>query len=152
MSFTDLYFASRGRISRKTWWIGVAGLIVWNIIVFFVLWTMFGPSLFLTFVGRLFNFVFNLLNIFLAYNLAVKRFNDRERPIINAQAVAGFWGFKSVTDLFRITGDPWAQNWMDQLILLVGTGIGLWYFIELGCMRGTVGPNAHGEDPVPEAA
>ena len=81
----------------------------------------------------------------------MKRFNDRERPIINAQAVAGFWGFKSVTDLFRITGDPWAQNLIDQLFLLAGTGIGLWYFIELGCMRGTVGPNAHGEDPVPES-
>jgi uncharacterized membrane protein YhaH (DUF805 family) len=39
---------------------------------------------------------------------------------------------------------------MDKLFLVGATGIGLWYFIELGCMRGTVGPNAHGEDPVRE--
>lgn len=148
MSFSDLYFSPRGRIPRSTWWIGVIGLVVWNVVVFFILWTVLGPKLYLTFVGRLFGFAFNVLNIYLAYNVAVKRFNDRERAVVNAQAVAAFWGFKSVTDLFRITGDPWAQNWMDKLFLLGGTAIGLWYFIELGCMRGTVGPNAHGEDPV----
>ena len=54
---------------------------------------------------------------------------------------------KALLDLLRITGGLHAQTWLDQLFVLAGTGIALWFFFELGLMRGTVGPNAHGEDP-----
>jgi uncharacterized membrane protein YhaH (DUF805 family) len=67
-----------------------------------------------------------------------------------AQIGAGLAAVKSVTDLVRITGNLHSQNFLDQIFVLAGTGIALWYFIELGLMRGTVGPNAHGEDPEPE--
>jgi uncharacterized membrane protein YhaH (DUF805 family) len=40
-----------------------------------------------------------------------------------------------------------SQNFLDQIFVLAMTGIALWYFIELGLMRGTEGPNPHGEDP-----
>jgi uncharacterized membrane protein YhaH (DUF805 family) len=151
MNLTDLFLSSKGRISRKTFWIGVGGLIVWAALVFFILWTVLGPSLIQNFLGRLVGFPFTLLTIYFAYNLAMKRFNDRARPIICAQAVAGFFGVKALLDLFRITGDLKTSNWLDQLFILIGTGIALWYFIELGLMRGTAGPNPHGEDPEPGA-
>ena len=32
-----------------------------------------------------------------------------------------------------------------QLVPLVGP---IWYFVELGCLRGTIGPNRFGEDPL----
>jgi len=145
-----LYLSSKGRISRKTFWIGVGGLIVWGIVVFVVLWSILGASLIQNFFGRLVGFAFTLPTIYVAYNLIAKRFNDRDRPIICAQAGAAFAVFKSATDLVRITGNQHA-NTLDQLFLLAGTGIALWYFIELGLMRGTIGPNAHGEDPEGEA-
>ena len=34
------------------------------------------------------------------------------------------------------------------LLAMVSAGVGLWFFIEFGCLRGTVGPNRHGPDPV----
>ena len=151
MNLTDLFLSSRGRISRKSFWIGAGLLVAWAVLVFVVLWTILGPSLIRNFLGRLVGFPFTLLTIYFTYNLAVKRFNDRARPIVCAQAVTGFFAVKALLDLVRITGDLQTSNWLDQLFILIGTGIALWYFIELCLMRGTVGPNAHGEDPEPGA-
>lgn len=142
-----LFLSSKGRISRKTFWLGVAALVAWSIVVFVVLWTLLGPSLVQNFLGRLVGFPFTLLTIYFTYNLAAKRFNDRARSIVNAQAAAGVMAVKSVLDLVRITGDVRSTNVLDTLFLLAGTGIALWFFIELGLMRGTVGPNEHGDDP-----
>jgi uncharacterized membrane protein YhaH (DUF805 family) len=147
MDLAALFLSPKGRIARKTFWIGVGALIVWGIVVFVVLWTLLGPSLVQNFLGRLVGFPFTLLTIYFAYNLAAKRLNDRDRPIVYAKAAAGLMAVKSLTDVLRITGDPRAQNFLDNLFLLAGTGIALWFFIELGLMRGTIGPNAHGEDP-----
>lgn len=149
MDWSDLLFAAKGRIGRRGWWIGVAVLVAWVIASFWLLWTLFADGMFRSFFGRLVSLPFNLLTIYVAYNLAAKRFNDRARPIIIARAVAALWVIKTLLDLVGLSGNPWNQNALDTLFLMLGTGIGLWYFIELGCLRGTVGPNAHGEDPVP---
>ena len=149
-NLTSLFLSAKGRISRKTFWIGAGLLVGWALVVFSVLWTVLGPSLVQNFLGRLVGFPFVLLTIYFGYNLVVKRCHDRERPIVFAQAVAGIAVLKSLTDLVRITGGQHA-NWLDQLFILVGTGIALWFLIELGLMRGTVGANAHGADPEGEA-
>lgn len=150
MDLANLFLSPKGRISRRTFWVGVGTLIVWCVVAFVVLWSLLGPNLIQTFLGRLVGFPFKLLTIYFAYNLAAKRFNDRARSIINAQVAAGFFAIKSLFDLFRITGGAHAPNQLDQLFVLAGTGVALWYFLELGLMRGTVGANDHGEDPVRE--
>jgi uncharacterized membrane protein YhaH (DUF805 family) len=35
------------------------------------------------------------------------------------------------------------------LLHLAGFAITVWAFVELGCLRGTVGPNRYGPDPLP---
>jgi uncharacterized membrane protein YhaH (DUF805 family) len=35
------------------------------------------------------------------------------------------------------------------IVWLISFGISIWFFIEFGCMRGTIGANAYGPDPVP---
>jgi uncharacterized membrane protein YhaH (DUF805 family) len=147
MNLAALFLSPKGRIARKTFWIGVGLLVLWSIVVFVVLWTLLGPALVQNFLGRLVGFPFTLITIYFGYNLVAKRSNDRDRPGIYAKAAAAVLAAKAVTDLVRITGDLHAQNFLDTLFLLAETGIVLWVFIELGLMRGTVGPNAHGEDP-----
>ena len=34
------------------------------------------------------------------------------------------------------------------LVMLIPLAGGIWYFIEAGCLRGTVGPNKYGPDPL----
>ena len=60
-------------------------MVVCSILLFIVLWSILGPSLIQNFLGRLVGFAFTLPTIYFGYNLAAKRFNDRDRPIICAQ-------------------------------------------------------------------
>jgi uncharacterized membrane protein YhaH (DUF805 family) len=41
---------------------------------------------------------------------------------------------------------------MGFVLHLVGFAITVWAFVELGCLRGTVGPNQYGPDPLEPAA
>jgi uncharacterized membrane protein YhaH (DUF805 family) len=147
-----LFFSTAGRISRASWWIGVGALIILNLVLFFVLWTILGPALIANFFGRLIWLCVTALNIYAVYCLSAKRFQDRDRSALNARIVAGVWAAKAVLDLFRITGDLGDPGALDQLFVLAGTGIALWYFIELGWLEGTPGPNRYGEAAVDLAA
>jgi uncharacterized membrane protein YhaH (DUF805 family) len=40
------------------------------------------------------------------------------------------------------------QTPMVMLLSLVSLAISLWGFVELGCLRGTIGPNQYGPDPI----
>jgi uncharacterized membrane protein YhaH (DUF805 family) len=62
--------------------------------------------------------VVNLLLLWPAIAVAVKRWHDRDKP--------GWW----------------------VLIVLLPLIGGLWALIDNGCLRGTVGPNRFGPDPV----
>jgi uncharacterized membrane protein YhaH (DUF805 family) len=114
-------------------------------VLFFVLWTILGPLLIANFLGRLIWLCVTAFNIYAVYCLSAKRFQDRDRSELNAKVVACVWAVKAVLDLFRITGDLGDPGALDQLFVLAGTGIGLWYFIELGWLEGTPGPNCYGE-------
>ena len=144
----DLFLSTTGRITRATWWIGIGALVVLNLLLFFVLWSILGPSLIVNFFGRLVGVCVTAVNIYAVYCLSAKRFQDRDRSALNAKVVAGLWAAKAVLDLFRITGDLGDPGALDQLFVLAGTGVGLWYFIELGWLEGTPGPNRFGEAAV----
>ena len=145
---TYLFFSPTGRITRSTWWIGMGTLVVLNLVLFFVLWAILGPSLIASLFGRLVGLCVTAFNIYAVYCLSAKRFQDRDRSALNAKVVAGIWAAKAVLDLFRLTGDLADPGTLDQLFVLAGTGIALWYFIELGWLEGTPGPNRYGETAV----
>jgi uncharacterized membrane protein YhaH (DUF805 family) len=37
------------------------------------------------------------------------------------------------------------------VLWVIVAGVAIWFFIEFGCMRGTIGPNRFGADPVPRS-
>src|SRR5687768_6520280 len=112
MDLAPVFLSARCRISLTTVWLGAGLLAGWGIVVFALLWTVLGPRLVQNFFGRMAGLPFTLLTVYFAYNLVAKRCNDRERPLIFAQAVAGVATLKSLTDLVRITGGQHA-NWLD---------------------------------------
>ena len=138
-----LFFATTGRIARSSWWIGIGTLIVLNILVFFVLWAVLGPNPFVSLFGRLVALCLNALNIYIIYCMSAKRFQDRNRSALNAMIVAFIWAAKAAHDLF--VGDLREPDTFDLLFVFLGTGTALWYFIELGLLQGTPGPNRFGE-------
>jgi hypothetical protein len=51
-------------------------------------------------------------------------------------------------DVLGLTGNPLNMGPLDYLLGIIQLGIGIWALVELGCLRGTVGPNQHGPDPL----
>jgi uncharacterized membrane protein YhaH (DUF805 family) len=50
------------------------------------------------------------------------------------------------TVLSHIAGEAETEGL--QLISLASVALSIWGFVELGCLRGTAGPNKYGSDPL----
>jgi uncharacterized membrane protein YhaH (DUF805 family) len=150
----SVLFSFNGRVSRKVYWsalvfvhLGLA-LIFSGIVVGLVeAATLDRGASELTYEIWAFTLVAVLVAgpiIMSATAVAVKRLHDRNRT--------GWWLLSSY--LPAIVGIGIA-NWpvvQESIRTLVGTLVVLpslvWAFIDLGCIRGTIGPNRYGDDPI----
>lgn len=122
---TSLLFSFRGRANRAKFWLVALGIFVVEVVL---LAALGGPALVsgdpeqmaaaMGPVAGIVFFVFAVVVTWISLAVAVKRFHDRNKT--------GWW----------------------VLIVLVPVIGGLWYLIECGFLRGTVGPNAYGPDPL----
>ena len=149
MDFGYLYTSFEGRINRKRYWMGLIVLIIVMIVVMFVAIFLVGGSVLVNDTRtRLVTFVLQLLFLYPSAALIVKRLHDRNRPSYFAAFLLVPMVIKAVTDLMGMTGDPVSQNALDYLLNIIIFAVSVWFFIELGCLRGTVGPNQYGPDPL----
>jgi len=149
MDFGYLYTSFEGRISRKPYWIGLIVLvIIMMVIIFGASFLLIGSIVEPTFQTRLVTFVLQLLFLYPSTALMVKRLHDRNRPSYWAAFILVPMVLKSLTDLMGMTGDPLNQNALDYLLNIIIFVVSIWFFVELGCLRGTVGPNQYGPDPL----
>jgi len=149
MDFGYLYTSFEGRINRKPYWIGLIVLIiVMMVIIFGASFLLIGSIVEPTFQTRLVTFVLQILFLYPSTALMVKRLHDRNRPSYWAAFILVPMVLKSLTDLMGMTGDPLNQNALDYLLNIIVFVVSIWFFIELGCLRGTVGSNQYGPDPL----
>jgi uncharacterized membrane protein YhaH (DUF805 family) len=156
MNLVRLYTSFVGRISRKHYWLGALLLFAVGIallaILFFsgVIWLLVleAPTLAVTLASLAVFLVF----LYFGTALMVKRLHDRNRPTYWAAFILVPLLAKVVTDLAGITGKPLDLNPIDYGFLIVLVVIVIWFFVELGCLRGTVGPNRYGPDPLDRAS
>ncbi|MFT3988793.1 DUF805 domain-containing protein [Aestuariivirga sp.] len=127
----DLFLSFEGRIGRQAFWLGLIALLVIEWIVFFLVLTLFGGSLTVAVDGgdsqaamaAMYSLtgpaaLVSLIFLWPALAIQIKRWHDRNK--------SGWW----------------------VLIAFLPIIGGLWVLIECGFLRGTVGPNAYGPDPV----
>jgi uncharacterized membrane protein YhaH (DUF805 family) len=146
MEFGYLFTSLEGRIGRKLYWLGVVLLVALAVAVM-VLIVFAGVAL----VGTVFSFVTFVIELAFLYPasaLLVKRLHDRNRPGYFAAFILAPLIVKSLTDLLGVTGGASGLNPFDYLLGLTIFLVSLWFFIELGCLRGTVGANRYGPDPL----
>jgi uncharacterized membrane protein YhaH (DUF805 family) len=149
MDFGYLYTSFEGRINRKPYWIGLIVLIiVMMVIIFGASFLLIGSIVEPTFQTRLVTFVLQLLFLYPSTALMVKRLHDRNRPSYWAAFILVPMVLKSLTDLMGMTGDPLNQSALDYLLNIIVFVVSIWFFVELGCLRGTVGTNQYGPDPI----
>jgi uncharacterized membrane protein YhaH (DUF805 family) len=145
MDFSFLFTSFDGRINRKPYWLGVLVMVVVSLVVMLMLAFLVGIQ------GRSFmilTFVVQLILLYPSAALMVKRLHDRNRPSWFAALILVPLILQGITNIIGITGDPTNQGMLDYLFAAWIFIVGVWFFIELGCLRGTIGDNQFGPDPL----
>ena len=146
---TSLYTSFNGRINRAPYWLGAIIMAFVAILIFLVVGGLLGVSMMAPdFRFKLFSLVFGVLFLYPAVALMVKRLHDRDRPAWLAGLFLAPNLIKNVTDVIGVTGNPLAFNILDFLLFVLAFITNIWAFVELGCLRGTVGTNQYGPDPL----
>jgi uncharacterized membrane protein YhaH (DUF805 family) len=139
MDWIYLFSSFEGRISRKTFWIGIAVLIVAELAAYLVAQALQGDRL---------SAIVDLAFIYPEFAIAVKRAHDRDLPI---WILIVFFGGEAVLDLLTVlelTGGSDQPSLLSLFIAVPFTVLLVALLIELGFRRGTIGPNQYGPDPV----
>jgi len=139
MDWVYLLSSFEGRISRKTFWIGIAVLIVAELAAYLIAEALQGDRL---------SAIVDLAFIYPEFAVAVKRAHDRDLPI---WILVVFFGGEAVLDLLTVlelSGGGEQPSVVSLFIAVPFTVLLVALLIELGFRRGTIGPNQYGPDPV----
>jgi len=139
MNLMGLLFSFEGRINRGKFWLAVLAYVIISIVLAFLLiipvlgWLLAGIG----YLGMIVSGIF----------VAIKRLHDRNKP---GWWVAIFYVIPMILSgaSAYMTYEAGEQTSMAMLISLISLAISLWALVELGCLRGTVGPNQYGPDPI----
>jgi uncharacterized membrane protein YhaH (DUF805 family) len=137
-----LFTSFEGRINRKPYWIGALGILAAALIVNLAGWSVLGDAMFGAPV-----FIVQLVALYPAAALLVKRLHDRNRPTYFVYFYVVPAVLSALIGLLGIS-DPMSPSGLDILLGLVMMIVGIWFLIELGFLKGTTGPNRHGPDPL----
>jgi len=139
MDWAYLLSSFEGRISRKTFWIGIAVLLVAEIAAHLAAEAIQGDRL---------SAIVDLAFTYPEFAIAAKRAHDRDLPI---WILIVFFGGGAVLDLLTVldlTGSTEQPSVLSLFIAVPFTVLLVALMIELGLRRGTIGPNRFGPDPV----
>lgn len=166
----SMFTSFDGRINRAKWWLGVVIIIVATLILYVILGMFIGGSMMagfdpmagpeaMTSMMRKAAILSTVVLVITAYPITAlmkKRLNDRDRP---DWLIYVFWAPTVINQLLALTGmgtsltevggvqmpTPSGISW---LVSLAGLAVAIWVLVDLGCIRGTEGPNQHGPDPL----
>ena len=147
-SFWQFYFSPAGRISRSQYWLRfflpvfIIGIIL---SLLGIIAGTRGPSA-----------LFQLITLWSGIVVLIKRVHDRNK---SGYLVWVLYGPLIAAAIFGITAaialgmsDKPAAGVLAVIAGIFGGAagiVGIWFFIEFGCLRGTIGANRFGADPVP---
>jgi uncharacterized membrane protein YhaH (DUF805 family) len=148
VSLSDFLFSPNGRINRAKYWlfvvVSIAVLIILVAVLTVVGMVRLNQGAFPAGALIIFGIVYLLLLI-VGIFVGIKRLHDRDK--------SGWWlvVFYLVPMLLSWTSAILSRNGIGALFGLASLAISIWAFVELGCLRGTVGPNRYGPDPLATA-
>jgi uncharacterized membrane protein YhaH (DUF805 family) len=142
MNIVNLFISPSGRINRAKFWIVGLCCVAFFLAVIGVTMsvsssmdTMFRAALF-AYIPILYVGVIN----------GIKRLHDRNK---SGWWVLLFYGGPTAIGLVGAILDGATETSVLLLLLqLISLGITIWALVELGCLRGTIGQNKYGPDPL----
>ena len=156
-SLTTLLFTFTGRANRAKYWLALVIYLAVTVLLIAIGLIMFGNSLLAIgdegtdemFVGLLtrgIGFTLIVLVVYIpmvisGFMVGIKRLHDRDK--------SGWWllvFYVLPAVLSRIAEA--AGTGLQFIFSLATLVLSIWGFVELGCLRGTAGPNKYGSDPL----
>lgn len=143
MDFGYILSSTQGRIPRSEWWAGLVVLVIIGVVLALIITWVLKATL----IALIATLILQVILLYPSYALSAKRFQDRNKP--GGLALIGI-GLGIVQTLARLVGisNPLAPTAVDYILGIALLIVGIWYLIELGILRGTVGPNQYGPDPL----
>lgn len=177
-TIVSLYTTTDGRISRKTWWLGVVGIMVVSLIISLILLPLLGVSMMPNVAGMMdgtvdtaalaesmsaamrtsawVNLIMFAIFAYPMYCLGVKRRHDKDNSGMDVVVYLGLTALVLLIQAIGIgmetmtIGDMTVPTTAMWLnLLLFALGIyALYLLVMLGFLRGTAGANHYGPDPL----
>jgi uncharacterized membrane protein YhaH (DUF805 family) len=149
VTLSDYLFSPRGRINRAKYWLFVLvsiAILVVLIAAMSLVWAnrIFDPQGGLGFplAGMIVLGIIYLALLVVGIFVGIKRLHDRDK--------SGWWllVFYLAPMLLSWVSAILSRNGIGIVFALASFAISIWALVELGCLRGTVGPNRYGPDPL----
>jgi uncharacterized membrane protein YhaH (DUF805 family) len=141
MDWTSLLFSFHGRINRAKYW-----LIILIYVIIGLMLGVIGLALGQGVVMQILGGIVELVALVSSLAVTTKRLHDRGRSawwLLVFYLVPGV--LTGIGAAIELSSGPMA---LGGLFTVAGLAIGIWAFVELGCLRGTIGPNPYGPDPL----
>jgi uncharacterized membrane protein YhaH (DUF805 family) len=149
MDLGHLFTRFDGRINRAKCWPGAIVLGIVSLVVLYGSIFAGGGSIHDQDTrARTITLAVQLVFLYPLAALMVKRLHDRNRPGYFAAFILVPLVLKGMTDVMGLTGDALSPKALDYVFIGIVGVVGIWFFVDLGCLRGTAGPNKHGPDPL----
>jgi uncharacterized membrane protein YhaH (DUF805 family) len=142
MDFVNIFITFSGRINRAKYWI--AALVYAAISFVFGVVAYFAD---LSTAVQTINAIVTVVLMASSFGVAIKRLHDRNKSgwYVLLFMVAPMILF--ATGLVIGTMST-GSDFVATALWLAAFVIGIWAFVELGCLRGTIGQNKYGPDPL----
>ena len=143
MDWGHLFFNFNGRCNRAKYWL--AALIY---AVIYIILAIFGYVTDDSAVYQAINGMIGIVIFISSLAVGVKRLHDRNKSgwyLVLFYIVPGI-----LVTAALVVGTVMEDSIVLASVLgLAAFAIGVWAFVEMGCLRGTIGPNQYGPDPLP---
>jgi uncharacterized membrane protein YhaH (DUF805 family) len=140
----EFLFGASGRTNRAKYWRSVVLFSVAGLLAAVILFTAAGIAAPL--------FIITVVMVFIpwllwGFSITTERLHDRDKSawwLVVFYLVPGMLG--------QLANAPWfagiAGSVLQYILALAAFALTIWGFVEIGCLRGTTGPNTYGPDPL----
>ncbi|HOT84095.1 MAG: DUF805 domain-containing protein [Rhodospirillales bacterium] len=142
MDWKFIFLSFQGRLNRKPYWLGTIALLSLVVIGVFGVMFLTGGGGGVAAIG-----VIYLLLLWPTLAMGVKRLHDRNK---SAWWLVVFYVVPTLLNVLVEGGDGEGVGAM--IFGLASLAISIWALVELGFLRGTVGANRYGPDPLASPA
>jgi len=145
MNWGQLFFKFDGRLNRAPFWIAALIFAVINIALLLLGYVTEQSGIF-----QAVNGMFSIVILISGIAVGIKRLHDRNKSgwyLLLFYFVPGVLAAASVLVGEFVEDSDIIAN----VLTLLTVALVVWAFVELGCLRGTVGANPYGPDPVAPA-